>query len=146
MASRELENLVRLGRLKHEPATEAEIEGLTRSGESRLADAGSPGLSLESRFDLAYNAVHALALVALRRLGYRSESVHFAFQTLPYTLRIAPEKCQVLAKCQELKGLYEQSAAAAQIKAKRDEITALAGKLPGELDLDEDEEDEEERE
>lgn len=52
----------------------------------------------------------------------------------------------LLAKCQELEGLYKQSAAAAQVKAKSDEITALAGKLPGELDLDEEEPEEQERE
>ena len=46
----------------------------------------------------------------------------------------------LLAKCQELEGLYQQSAAADQVKAKSDEIVALADTLPGELDVDEDEE------
>ena len=47
---------------------------LLRSGDARLNDAANPSLSLESRFDLTYNAAHALALAALRRLGYRSWS------------------------------------------------------------------------
>lgn len=74
MTSSELENLVKIGQLKREPASAVEIEGLLRSGEARLADAANVDLSLESRFDLAYNAAHALALAALRRLGYRSSN------------------------------------------------------------------------
>ncbi len=66
MTSAELENLVRIGSLKREPPSPSEILGLRRSGEARLKDAANPALSLEGRFDLAYNAVHALALVALR--------------------------------------------------------------------------------
>jgi hypothetical protein len=63
---RELENLVRMGQLKREPPVASEVGGLLRSGEARLADATKQSLSLESRFDLAYNAAHALALAALR--------------------------------------------------------------------------------
>ena len=69
MSSTDLENLVRIGQLKTEPPAAGEIEGLQRSGEARLADATNPNLSLESRFDLAYDAAHALARAALRRLG-----------------------------------------------------------------------------
>ena len=58
MTSAELENLVRVGQLKREPSVASEIAGLVRSGEARLADADNPTLSLESRFDLAYNAAH----------------------------------------------------------------------------------------
>jgi hypothetical protein len=72
MTSPELENLVKIGQLKREPPAAGEVEGLQRSGEARLSDAANPDLSLESRFDLAYNAAHALALAALRRQGYRS--------------------------------------------------------------------------
>ena len=83
MTSPELENLARIGKLKREPPSAAEFYGLLRSGEVRLADAANPALAPESRFDLAYNAAHALALAALRRLGYRSENRYLVFQTLP---------------------------------------------------------------
>ena len=63
-----------------------EIDGLIRSGEARLTDADNASLSLESRFDLAYNAAHALALAALRRQRYRSEKRSTIFQTLAHTL------------------------------------------------------------
>jgi hypothetical protein len=62
MTQRELDNLVRIGQLKSEPPAKAEFEGLLRSGNRRLSDAERIELSLESRFDLTYNAAHALAL------------------------------------------------------------------------------------
>ena len=77
---------MRIGQLKAEPAADAEIQGLLRSGLRRLTDAGRGDLSLESRFDLAYNAVHALALAALRAKGYRSESRCLVFQCLQHTI------------------------------------------------------------
>lgn len=48
------------------------MAGLQRTGIARLRDAQNSALALESRFDLAYNAAHALCLAALRRTGYRS--------------------------------------------------------------------------
>ena len=80
MTHPELDNLVRSGQLKTEPAAEGEIQGLLRSGQRRLDDAGRTELSLESRFDLGYNAAHALALAALRVQGYRSDSRYLVFQ------------------------------------------------------------------
>lgn len=57
--------------LKAEPTDAAEFAGLKRSAHARLKDARNENLSLESRFDLAYNAAHALCLAALRSHGYR---------------------------------------------------------------------------
>ncbi len=57
-----LENLAAIGKLKREPPSETEIQGLLQSGLNRLQDAQRSELSLESRFDLAYNAAHALDL------------------------------------------------------------------------------------
>jgi hypothetical protein len=107
MTSTELENLVRTGKLKREPPAAGETEGLRRSGKSRLADAQRPELSIESRFDLAYNAAHVLALAALRRLGYRSNNRYLVFQALPHTLGIAPPIWRVLAKGHEKRNLAE---------------------------------------
>jgi hypothetical protein len=107
MTSAEIENLVRIGQLKRAPATREEVDGLVRSGRARLNDAANAGLSLESRFDLAYNAAHALALAALRRRGYRSESRFLVFQTLPHTLGVSPVIWRVLAKCHGVRNLAE---------------------------------------
>jgi hypothetical protein len=111
MTSAELENLVRLGRLKREPPVASEIRGLLRSGEARLADATNRGLSLESRFDLAYNAAHALALAALRLRGYRSENRFLVFQVLPHTLGLPPATWRVLSKGHETRNMAEYEGA-----------------------------------
>lgn len=72
--------------LAAEPADAAELTGLKRSGLARLQDAGNTTLSLEGRFDLAYNAAHALSLAALRWHGYRAGNRYIVFQVLPHTL------------------------------------------------------------
>jgi hypothetical protein len=58
--------------LRPEAPDAREIAGLEQSGLTRLADAESRAISLESRFDLAYNAAHVSSLSALRRRGYRA--------------------------------------------------------------------------
>jgi hypothetical protein len=107
MPSAELENLVRIGRLKCEPPSEREQQGLLESADARLADANLQSLSYASRFDLAYNASHALALYALRRLGYRCDQRYLAFQTLPHTAGMPPAVWRVLAKAHERRNLAE---------------------------------------
>jgi hypothetical protein len=62
VTSDSLENLAKIGSLKREPSVQSELEGLVDSGRKRLKDARNPANALESRFDLAYNAAHALAL------------------------------------------------------------------------------------
>lgn len=109
MISPNLENLVRTGQLKREPADQQEFAGLVRSGRARLIDARNQSLALESRFDLAYNASHAVALAALRWHGYRSETRFMVFQCLPHTLGLGPEVWRVLAHCHNIRnrGEYE---------------------------------------
>ncbi len=92
----QLDNLVRIGQLKTEQAAEGETEGLLRSGKHRLDDAERKELSLESRFDLGYNAAHALALAALRAQGYRSNSRYMVFQCLQHTIGLPREQWRVL--------------------------------------------------
>jgi len=95
----ELESLVRIGKLREEPGTQTEFDGLLRSGFVRLTDAKNSALSFESRFDLAYNAAHSLALAALRWHGYRSDNRYVVFQVIPHTLGLGPEVWKVLAEC-----------------------------------------------
>ena len=107
MSLTELNNLVKAGQLKKESKDKSEFTGLVHSGKTRLIDANKPGLALESRFDLAYNAAHALALAALRWHGYRSTNRYLVFQVLPYTLGVAPEVWRILAKCHDRRNLAE---------------------------------------
>lgn len=107
MTSAELDNLVRIGKLKREPASARELQGLRNSALARLADSDRDGLSFDSRFDLAYNAAHALALYALRRLGYRSDNRYLVFQALPHTTGLPVEVWRVLAKAHDRRNLAE---------------------------------------
>ena len=93
--------------LKAEPPDEAEIAGLMRSAQGRLRDAARKDLTLDSRFDLAYGAAHALCLAALRRRGYRATQRYIVFQALPHTLELGPEVWRVLSRCHELRNLAE---------------------------------------
>jgi len=95
--------------LRAEPPDTAEFLGLRRAGFARLADARNASLSLESRFDLAYNAAHSLSLAALRWHGYRPSRRYIVFQLLPETLGLGPQIWRVLAKCHDLRnrGEYE---------------------------------------
>lgn len=103
-----LENLCGPGKpLSKEPPDAREFAGLRRSALARLKDAGNPANSLESRFDLAYNAAHALCLAALRWHGYRSGNRYIVFQVLPHTLGLGPEVWRVLAKCHDIRNLGE---------------------------------------
>lgn len=103
-----LENLSGPGKpLKAEPPDAKEFAGLKRSGHARLKDALNEALSLEGRFDLAYNAAHALCLAALRRHGYRSSNRYIVFQLLPHTLALGPDVWRVLSKCHDVRNLGE---------------------------------------
>ncbi len=107
MTLAELERLVGPGGLKRQAPSRTEFEGLVRSGKARLADAENEKLSIESCFDLAYNAAHALALAALRRLGYRSSNRYLVFQALAYTADQPASVWRVLSKCHEKRNLAE---------------------------------------
>jgi hypothetical protein len=102
-----LERLAEIGSLKREPGDQREFDGLVRSGRVRLEDARLPGLSVESRFDLAYNASHSLSLAALRYFGYRSDNRYLVFQCLPHTLGVGPEVWRVLALCHDRRNRAE---------------------------------------
>lgn len=136
MSHRQLDNLVRIGKLKTEQASEPEIEGLVRSGSRRLHDAANGSLSLESRFDLAYNAAHALALAALRKHGYRSDSRYLVFQCLQHTIDLPPEQWRVLDQAHRKRNLAEyegdmdvdEQLVAALLRVAR-EVTKRTGEL-----------------
>ena len=87
-----LDNLSGPGQSLRKEAPDAkEFAALKQSGLKRLVDAENKSNSLESRFDLAYNAAHALCLAALRHSGYRPANRYIVFQALPHTLSLGPE-------------------------------------------------------
>lgn len=112
MTSSPFENLCGAGKpLRAEPPDAREFAGLLRSAKARLNDAETKGLSRESRFDLAYNAAHALCLAALRWHGYRSSNRAIVFQLLPHTVGLGPEVWRVLSKCHDQRNIAEYGGA-----------------------------------
>ena len=107
MATDEFERLASIGQLRREPFDRREFDALVRSGRTRLTDARTSVLSLESRFDLAYNAAHALSLAALRKQGYRSEHRYIVFQLLPLTTGVPTAVWRILAKCHGIRNAAE---------------------------------------
>src|ERR1700722_2241216 len=107
MSLPQLDNLVRIRQLKAEAPAQSEIDGLIRSGTVRLKDAQVESLSLDSRFDLAYNAAHAFSVAALRWHGYRSEHRFTVFQCLEHTVRLPPELWRVLDQSHRKRNIAE---------------------------------------
>jgi hypothetical protein len=108
MSLPELDNLVRAGLLKAEAPDPREFDGLIKSGLARLRDAANESLAFESRFDLAYNAAHALSLAALRWQGYRPDRQRFVvFQALAHTLKLAPDAVRILDKAHSRRNIAE---------------------------------------
>jgi hypothetical protein len=66
---------------------------------------------LDSRFDLAYSAAHALCLAALRHHGFRRSKRYIVFQVLPDTLELGPEVWRVLSKCHDTRNRTEYEGA-----------------------------------
>lgn len=107
MSRENLENLVRIRQLHRQRPSQTEFAGLVASGKARLRDASREDLSPESRFDLTYNAAHALSLAALRWHGFRSESRYHVFQCLQHTVNLPPVQWRVLDDAHRKRNLAE---------------------------------------
>ncbi|WP_257283895.1 hypothetical protein [Endozoicomonas sp. SESOKO1] len=104
---KELDNLVKINKLKPEPPDAQEFAGMVRAAETKLKDAVISELSVDSQFSLAYSAAYALSLAALRWHGYRSESRYLVFQCLQHTLGLSRAKWRVLDQCHNQRNLAE---------------------------------------
>lgn len=124
-----LANLTRIGKLKVETPDARESAGLLRSATVRLRDARQSILSLESRFDLAYNAAHAAALSALRTHGYRSENRYLVFQCLEHTLGYTPQQWLLLDQAHKKRNLSEYEGDLDVTQSFVDELTDAVGAL-----------------
>lgn len=96
-----LTNLVRIGQLKAEPPDQREIDGLIRSAGSRLTDAQNTSNASDSRFSLAYDAAHSLALAAMRWYGLRPSNRYSVFQALPHTVGFPTAQWRMLSDCHQ---------------------------------------------
>jgi uncharacterized protein (UPF0332 family) len=114
-----LSNLEKVGALKREPTSREEIQGFLDGARTYLQDSKNLGNSAASRFQLAYSAAHALALVALRAHGYRPAQAKghraIVFQTLPLTVGadesiwVTLDKAHTRRNTSEYEGIIEVS-------------------------------------
>jgi hypothetical protein len=100
-------NLLKIGHLKQEAFIQAEFDGLVSSANRKLHDAKNTNLSIDSRFDLAYNAAHSLSLAALRKAGYRSENRYTVFQLLEATTGLPPLLWRIFSTAHQKRNLAE---------------------------------------
>ncbi|MES9974762.1 MAG: hypothetical protein AB2657_15925 [Candidatus Thiodiazotropha endolucinida] len=102
-----LENLYKSKALQKEPPDKREFDGLLQTAIDRLNDAENTDLSYASRFDLAYNAAHALALAALRSAGYRSDKRYLVFQCLAHTCNLRKSRIRTFSLCHDRRNRAE---------------------------------------
>jgi hypothetical protein len=135
MTSDALANLVKIRKLKVEPASLREFDGLVRSALERATDAKNSSLALASRFTLAYDASHSLALAALRAHGYRSEDRYLSFQCLTHTLGWTAEQWRLLDYCHKKRNLAEYEGHLDVDDALVDELISLVNMLQQEVPI-----------
>jgi len=107
MGKQELDNLVRINKLKVEPGRRAEFDGMVRSARTHLNDSQNQSIDTDSQFNLAYGAVHRLASAALRQHGYRSEDRITVFQTLVHTIGTDKADVQIFLRAHNERNLAE---------------------------------------
>jgi hypothetical protein len=107
MPNENLENLVKIGKLKVDPSTDDEVRGLIQRGLVKIEDYKNPGLSIETRFDVIYGAAHAFCLAALKNAGYRSENRYIVFQCAQHTIGLEPEYWRVMSDAHRQRNVAE---------------------------------------
>lgn len=133
MNSNALKNLAKIGKLKVEPPSLREFDGLLHSALERATDARNVTLSLASQFTLAYDASHALALAALRAHGYRSEDRYLVFQCLTHTMNWPADQWRLLDHCHKKRNLAEYEGHLDVDEGLVAELIVLVDKLLAEL-------------
>ncbi|MDQ5878436.1 MAG: hypothetical protein QG584_499 [Pseudomonadota bacterium] len=109
-----LENLIGKG-LQREPASAAEIRRFLDKIATKLSDAQNRQISLDTRFDTAYEALLQIGLVALRANGLRPDSRGghhlLALQTLNKSIGYPQDRLRLLDEFrrQRAAGLYDGS-------------------------------------
>ena len=127
-----LENLVGRG-LEKAQADSAELTRYLGRIRRKLADSRQANISLDSRFDVAFEALLQTALAALRARGYRTTSgaghQQLAIQALPKTIGIPAGEVRTLDEFRKRRsaGLYlaEFEPSAAEVEA----LVAAADRL-----------------
>ena len=105
-----LENLERIDLLLPLERSETEFTQLIERAKMLHTDSKRCELSIQSRFQLAYEASFALALAALRWHGYRPSSNRYVvFQALSHTIELGSEVV-LLSKAHAMRNEIEYDA------------------------------------
>lgn len=132
-----LDNLIGKG-LQKEPTNATEIRRFRAKIATKLKDARASAVSLDSRFDLAYEALLQIGLAALRAHGLRPDSRGghhiLALQTLPATIGYPSAKLRLLDQFRRQRGvgLYDGSFDPSQAEVKA--LISAAIELTNRLD------------
>lgn len=132
-----LDNLVGKG-LQREPTDTREISRFLAKIDIKLADCRSGGISADSRFDIAYEAMLQIGLCALRANDLRPDSRGghhiLALQTLATTIGFPKDKIRLIDtfRKQRAAGLYDGSFAPSE--AEVDALLALAAEMKAHLE------------
>ena len=127
-----LENLARAKQLNAEAPSKEQIGRLLESAETQLRDSRNASLGAASRFLLAYNAAHALALAALRSAGYRPSSAghrKIIFQVLDATAGAPPELWRALDRYHDRRNASEYEGAPPASTVEAEDIIRLTAEL-----------------
>jgi hypothetical protein len=127
-----LENLARARQLNAEPPVREQIGRLLAGAEDQLRDSRNASLAAASRFMLAYNAAHALALAALRAAGYRPSSAghrKILFQVLDATAGAPPELWRALDRYHDRRNASEYEGAPPASAVEAEDIVRLTVEL-----------------
>ena len=124
-----LQNSVKTHQLKPEAFDKNEFDGLVKLGKDRLTDIHTVNLSYASRFDLAYNAAHVLALAALRFRGYRSDKRFFVFQVLVHVLDVTAAEARIFSDCHNRRNVAEYEGHMEENEQLLDDLIANTDKL-----------------
>lgn len=134
MRSDALSNLAKIGKIKAEPMNHSEIDRILAMAKRRLQDASYSQVSQEGRFISVYNALHGVALAALRWYGYRSESRYIVFQSLAHTLAWPPSQWRVLDAAHQKRNLAEYEGFLEIEESAITELIILAEKMISDVD------------
>ena len=131
-----LANMVGRGLERAEPDRQ-EISRYLIKIRRRTEDAAKSAVSLESRFDIAFEALLLIALAALRANGYRatSEAGHqrLVIRLLPESIGIDPVEIRIMDEFRKKRslGLYEADfdPSDEEVKAVTDSVRSLLERL-----------------
>lgn len=120
------------GWLTEHETSRQEIRHLLRLADRDLADCRNSTLSVDWRFNIAYNAVLQCAKAALAAAGFRAakDAQHYrVIESLKYTLKTEDKIIRMLDAFRKKRNINEYDHAGTITAIELDEITVLAGNL-----------------